>query len=446
MRHVLVIAYYFPPVAGGGVQRTAKLVKYLPACGWQPWVLTVREAYDYYSDPAMLADIPPGVAVQRTRAIEPMKWVRRRLKSTADARSQLASGRVISQGGVVKRRWLLNLKELIFAPDGEIGWLPFAVSAGRALLSRAPIDLIYSTSCPYTAHLIALALKRSSGKPWVADFRDPWSEHLGASKILWRPRLDRYLERRVLASADHVVTATSSMARDFARLCPSGRYTTVTNGYDEDDFQAPPDDSLRSPKLTLTHTGILFRERSPRNFLLALRDHLAEHPADRAQILVRFVGQMDNPGEVANYRLLAELGLPDVVEVVPYVSHAGSIAHDLAADALLLFVNRTPGSNVVLTGKIFEYLRAGRPILAIVPPEGEAAALIRETRAGIVADPDSRAEIRAALQRVIEEHRRGALAGLRGAADISRFERGAQARRMARLFDELCGAASVEGK
>jgi glycosyltransferase involved in cell wall biosynthesis len=409
----------------------------MPQFGWEPHVLTARNAYDYYHDPSLQKDIVSGIRVHRTPAIEPMKWVRKWVKRASLKRSVSKGGTLIVQGGVKKWPWLLKLKESIFIPDGEIGWLPFAVWKGLRIIRKEKIDLIFSTSRPYTGHLIACLLKKWTGKPWIADFRDPWSLSFQAPQFSWRRWADQKLERWVCHHTDHMVVVTPSMENEFKTIHPKGRYSTITNGYDENDFQNIDGVLNRSDRFNITYTGILYKERSPRSFLLALADLLMEEKIPGDRILVRFVGQMDNPGETDNYRFLASLPLNGVVELIPYASHARCIQYMMAADALLLIIHSGKGSGGIMTGKIFEYLRSGKPVLCMVPEYGDAAEVVRETNAGRIVSPDSVEEIKKAILCFYRAYEKGTLKRMFSKTDVDQYSRSHLTGKLANLCDRF---------
>ncbi len=425
MKKILMIAYYYPPVAGGGVQRTSKFAKYLCRFGWEPIILTVKEGYDYYRDDSLNKDIVQDISVYRSFSIEPMKWIRKWLKKRVDRRTLAKENTILKQGEVKKHPWLLKVKESIFIPDGEIGWLPFAVLKGWHIIRKENIDLIYSTSCPYTDHLIAYFLKRLTRKPWIADFRDPWSHSLKAPQIRFRKWIDRKLEKLVLSSTDRTVTVTKPIENEFKAIYPYGQYVTITNGYDEDDFHNIDRQKKSIQKWNITYTGILFRENSPNTFLLALSHLLKEKPALSDNMVVRFVGQLDNPGEMDNYHYLKSLNLGSVIELIPYQSHEVSIQYALSADVLLLIVNDGPYREGVMTSKVFEYLRCQKPILAVVPPNGVAADVVLRTNSGVVVHPEAIDDIKKAMLSLYQMYQKDRIKesfGFEGIDQYSRYE------------------------
>lgn len=443
MKKVLMIAYYYPPIAGGGVQRSSKFVKFLPKFNWQPYVLTVKSGYDYYSDNSLEKDVMQNQHVFRTISFEPMQIVRKLLKKNATPSQTKKDRKIVKPGNIKKHPWLLTIKESIFIPDAEIGWLPFAVWRGWRLMRQHKIDVIYSTSCPYTDHLIAWCLKKLTGKPWLADFRDPWSLHLKAPQFAWRRFWDRKLEKMVLRSADTVVTVTRLIAKDFQRIVPNARYSVITNGFDEDDFQRVDRHKYETDKFNMTYSGILYKERSPKFFLVALVQLLEEKPALRSQIRVRFVGQLDNPGDSDNYNYLKSLKLDDVIEFIPYVTHLESINYVSTADVALLIIDNVRGSEGIMTGKIFEYLRSGTPILALAPPEGAAAELVRTTKSGLVVASNSVEQIKLAIGDLFQSYRVGTLSHRFPRQGIERYSRRNLTQRLANEFNQLLAESAV---
>ena len=394
MKTMLMIAYYFPPIAGGGVQRTLKFAKYLSCFGWKPIILTAKESYDSYYDETLNNDIADETIIYRTATFDPVNWIRKRLKKTVDLRTVTDKNIVAEQVKVRRPSWLLKIKEVVFIPDIEIGWLPFAVFKAWIVTRREKLDIIFSTSTLYTAHLIGLILKKISGKPWVADFRDPCSANIHGPQLSWRRCIDRLLEKLVLKSADRVITVTRPIADDFRKNNPLGHYSVITNGYDQTDFKdlSITDHSLL--KFNMTYTGILYRESSPKFFLQGSADLMEEKPELRKDIIVRFVGQFDKPGENFNFSYLKSLPVENQVELISYVSHEERLQYAISSAVLLLFINDVPGAESVMTGKIFEYIDCKKHVMSLVPDTGVATELTRETISGVVVHPQFVNEIK----------------------------------------------------
>ncbi|WP_457653656.1 glycosyltransferase family 4 protein [Rhodocaloribacter sp.] len=375
-RRVLVATYYFPPSGGPGVQRPLKFVKYLPAFGWRPVVLTVRPGDASYPDrdPALEAEVPPGTAVIRTRAWDPYALYARLLGKEKEAAVGVAfTGEGEAGGRHRLARWV---RANVFLPDARVGWTPFARRAARRLLRETPVDVVVTTGPPHSTHLVGRALKRRAGTPWVADFRDPWTDISYYSELpftAWARRIDARLERSVLDEADHVVTVSPSLKRLLARKTQTP-ITVIPNGFDPDDFRETV--PVETEAFVLAHTGTLSASQNPEALWRLLRTLL--DAGGLPALRIRLVGNVDPVVR----RSLEAHGLADRTEVIPYVPHDEAVRHMRRAAMLLLSIPRVPDAEGIVTGKVFEYVASGRPVLGVGPLPGDAAALLEETGAG----------------------------------------------------------------
>ena len=414
MRHALCIAYLFPPAGGGGVQRTVKFVKYLPEFNWQTTVMTAAGRAPLL-DASLIADVPAATQVVRVRGLElpaQLPW------------------RV--------RHWFTSW---LLAVDPQIGWLPFALRCGHKLLRRQRVDLLYSTASPFTDHLVALRLKQRAGQPWVADFHDSWIGNFSRRFATpWHRRLCARLERTIVGAADRVLVVSEPMRQQFLHRYPDlppDRFVTLPNGFDHSDYANAGPRSLSAQRLNLVYTGSLYGPQSARSLLAALCRALGNQQIDPQRFRLWLVGATGT--EAAH--LVEEWRLAHVVNLVAYVPHAELAGYQLGADALLLIIGRGPGSEMVLTGKIFEYLAVGKPIIALVPP-GAAADLLAEAGAGAVVDPDDEVAIADLLVRTYNAWCAGRLQAHPDPNVVRRYERRRLTQRLASLFDALCESAA----
>ena len=420
--NVLFISYLFPPVAGGGVQRSSKFVKYLPQFGWNPIVITVKEPYDFYRDDEMMEDVQGNCIVARTFSIEPMKWVRKFLKKKSQ--NKLNSGTFNSPDQKsLKPGFLVKLKTYILFPDNEILWLPFAVIKGIQLVKKYKPDLIYSTASPFTDHLIALILVKFFKLPWVADFRDLWVDRPNFPKNRWRLFIDRKLEKMVINNADHVITATSLMAEHFKKLYPYDKYSSLTNGYDEDDFLKTERIVPNKKKFVITYTGIFNKEQNPQKLFNAIKKSIVKNTDFEKNLVLRIIGQLDNPGDFENINFFKNLGLDKYSELVPYMRHKQVVEEMCKSTILLLLIGEYQHNEGILTGKIFEYLRSGRPILAVVPQNGLAAQVIKNTNSGLIVSNESIDDISNGLLNLFDMFMAKKLEGLLSRRGIEKYSR-----------------------
>jgi glycosyltransferase involved in cell wall biosynthesis len=385
---VLLVSLYFPPAGGGGVQRTLKTATHLPSLGIETHVLAPDDPKWVHRDDEL--EPPTQAWVHRARYVGP-----RGRRPADELHSTVGLARLKAQARLFGRR--------VLVPDENVPWAVTAIPAAIRIARREGIDLVLTTSPPSSVHFVGAAVKRATGARWVADLRDSLVAHPHRRAERRLVRLKEQGERGVAALvaryADAVVGAAEAIADEARALEPHGPVVTIPNGCDFDDFAGL--EHHPSPRFRITHTGSFFGRRDPRPFLAGL----AESGLD---VVARFVGDF----RPADREWAAGLALGDRLELIPYVPRRRSLELQRDSEALLLLIPDAAGrGRGVLSGKVFEYLAAERPILAIVPPDGAAAALIRETGAGVVASPDDVPAIREALGSLHARWRVGTLDG-----------------------------------
>jgi glycosyltransferase involved in cell wall biosynthesis len=427
-RRVLVIAHAFPPCGGAGVQRVAKTVEHLWRSGWQPSVLTV--------DPSCygMRDMSHAVAgvetIVRTRCFDPIAHVTRAPRATAraDAPEQRQSWRHRLVRTVARAAWTIADRTLL-VPDRFVLWYPVAVQTGIRMHRETPFDAVLATGEPYSAFVIAHALGRRTGVPFVLDMRDPWTllSYRAERPSRVRAAVERWQEQRALEACAACIFANRAVDA-YADHFPQWRekFHYIPNGYDPSDFAGV--EPRRFERFTIVHNGtFLPGYRTAVTFLRAVRRLLDEHPELRTRLQVAFVGKIGEERSVAEH-----LGLQDVVRHVGYRPHRESLSYVAGADLLLLVGGAHQWEE---TGKIFEYLAAGRPILALVEPSGAAAELL--TRAGRQSQVVPRESIDgavAALRRAINQPRS---LECRQPHWLSEYRRDRLAQRVARVLDSV---------
>lgn len=383
MKRVLVISYYFPPSGGPGVQRVLKFVKYLPAFGWHPTVLTVAPDHAAYPDldPTLADEVPASVEVVRTRSWDPYA-VYARLQGKAKA--ETVGVGFVKEGEAMSGRQRLArwVRANVFLPDARVGWIPFARRAARRLFKQAPYDVVFTSGPPHSTHLAGRSLRRRFDAPWVVDMRDPWTDisyYRDLPHTTLARRLDAALERSVLSTADAVISVSDGVGKLLQAKAALRRYETVPNGYDPADVLAvAATPARRGDRFVLAHVGTLSGQQHAPGLVQALARCAEADPAWRARLEIRFVGHVDD-AILAAYR---EAGLGDALTVVPYVPHAGAIRHMREADVLMVAVQRVEHNEGVTPAKMFEYLSVGTPVLALAPPDGDLARILRATGGG----------------------------------------------------------------
>lgn len=386
-RRVLWLAYFFPPLGGGGCQRTLKLVRYLEPLGWNSTVVTVRDPDYWILDPSLAAEIPPAAEVIRVRALT----AQRLLALTRSLGRSLGgrAGAAVEEPQGARRRGvftaLRRAQSWVMIPDGYVGWARAAGRAAARRIAAGGIDALWTTSSPESAHVAGLSLKRRFGIPWVADFRDPWVGRVTyAPPSRWHDARHRALESAVVRAADRATVVSEAMAALYRGRypdLPADRFVVLPNGVDGDDWRradegifasTAADRAADAGRFVLLHAGQLAHRPTARTLLEGARRAIAADPSLAASLRIRFLG--GNEEIAAGDPLVRSLG--GVVSLDPSRPHLEALAAMRRADALLLLGHGGRADSLLYTGKIYEYLTSGRPVLAVLD-EGPAAELLR---------------------------------------------------------------------
>jgi len=396
LKHVLMVAYHFPPLAGSsGIQRTLRFVQHLPQFGWQPVVLTVHPRAYPETRADLLDEIPEETTVHRSFALD--------------------TARHLSLG----RRYLASLAR----PDRWISWRLAGVRDGIELVRRFDVQALWSTYPIATAHVIGAELQRHTGLPWIADFRDPMAQpDYPPDPITWKHY--QAIEQRALRQARASMFTTPSAARTYAQRYPdvAERIVVLENGYDEESF-APMGDERPPPLVprafTLLHSGIVYpSERDPSQLLQALRVLADGGEIEPEHFRVRFRAPVH---EELLKRMARDQGVQEFVEVMPPVGYRDALQEMVRADALL--VMQAANCNEQVPAKVYEYLRAGRPIVCLSDPAGDTAAILRHAGVQSCACLDRVDEIVALLRDLLNARCGSYLPAAPAVASASRVQR-----------------------
>jgi glycosyltransferase involved in cell wall biosynthesis len=400
--HVLVVAYDFPPHAAIGTMRTLRVVQQLARQGWEITVLTsdprtFREGTPV--DHSLLSRVPAAVRIVRAPVYRGFDRLKRFVK-----RGRRASGGNGSAGTSTAarptRRLLGSAIDVVDAalaiPDHESGWFVPAVARGLSAARRRRPDLVYSSAPPWTGQLVAAALAGSLRCPWVADFRDPWSRApWRGDRFRFAIRAAHMLERAVVRRTDHILFVARGNREDFAahygaRL--AAKMHVVPNGCDPSEFDDIPHPVDGGGPFVLLHAGSLYAGRTPVPVLRAVACAIRDGAIEPSRFRLRFLGHSGGTSvDIAS--ACRDLGIEPIVEFAPRVARKDGLAAMMSASALLLL---QPGHTVSVPGKLYEYLAAGRPILALAE-EGETADIVRASGIGISVSPDREADLVPAL-------------------------------------------------
>lgn len=374
MDKVLILTYYWPPGSGSGVQRWLKFAKYLPVHGWEPVILTVDPDYATYPalDSSLQDDVPPGLTVYRTRARDYFRFYNK------DKSRIPSAGFAQGAGKGFGNRLSRFVRGNFFLPDPRRGWNRYAFQAAREIIKTEGITRIITTSPPHSTQLVGLKLRKQfPSLKWIADLRDPWTDifyyDMFYPTILSRA-IDRMYEKQVLKNADRIITVGNSLERLFSAKLPGmeQKISIITNGYDDTDFDG---DQPPLPEIfTISYTGALSDNHPLDTFLKAIKS-LDE---DGICYRLRFTGTVSE----GQSKLIDSIIPPGKTEFIPHTEHSRAIKYMRDSSALLLLIPEHESSTGIITGKLFEYLAARRPIICLGPTKGDASLILEETGHG----------------------------------------------------------------
>jgi glycosyltransferase involved in cell wall biosynthesis len=394
-KRVLIITYYWPPSGGSGVQRWLKFAKYLPEAGWEPVIFTPDNPDFDLQDETLLKEISPDLEVIRFPIWEPYQ-----LFGKLKKKGKSHPGRILElQKKGFLEKVAIWLRANILVPDPRVFWVKPSVHFLNELLKEDQFQAIITTGPPHSLHLIGQQLKQKHGIPWLADFRDPWTQWEFLDTLPMLPFIRRRheaLERKVLKQADVVVTISPTFQRDLEKL--SGRkIDLITNGYDPADI---PKDFAPRPKIAnrlhLVYTGIIDAIRNPLPMMQALK---AEFEVAGEEVSWTFVGKVSEP---VQQQVQADPWLLRHIHFAGYVSHQEVFDFYAKADALVLILTDTKNAKGNIPGKLFEYLATGLPVLALGDPQGDSSEILSQASAGAVLSHGDQPAMRQALRRLYQ--------------------------------------------
>ena len=429
-KRVLIISYYWPPTGGSGVQRWVKFAKYLPSEGWQPVIYTPLNPEAITVDESLLSEIPPQVEVIKRKIFEPYNIYR----ALTGAKNRTAQSGEVNPINAQKKSFTQKVSMWIrgnmFIPDPRCFWIGPSVRFLKKYLKEHPVDIIVSTGPPHSMHLIARKVARSTGIPWVADFRDPWTKmfyfkHLALSP--WAERKHARLEKMVLDDAS-VVVAVSPLVQDEFKAMTTTEVDLITNGFDEDDFAAKPQ---RDEYFSITHTGLFASDGNPDILWKVLAEKCRRDSEFKKLLRIRLAGKTDK--QITESIVAAGLG--ENLEDLGYCNHNDAVCLQKSSSLLILPLRKEPEYRATLPGKLFEYLASERPRLGIGQTDGAMARIISQTQAGFVFGWEDSASISRYIDLCWERFRNGTLKA--DTHDIGSFSRCSLTHRMACLFDRL---------
>ena len=413
MKTLLIVTYHFPPDTSVGGRRMAKFARYLPEFGWRPIVLTVKPKYYPNTDDTRP---PDGLIVERTAKLPSFeaayRMLKRRFRGPAAISEGAPDGAVSPQPpGPKERSFLRRLAlALMYLPDEFLPWLPTAVTRGIKLASDTRIDAIMTSSPPNSVQLIGAALHALTGIPWLADLRDPWltDAHPDYRRTPLARRINAPLERFTLAGAERIVSVTDEMDAHCRDILPGGdeRFGVVCNGYDRADFagavREPPLQPVGS--LTITYLGSMYHSRDPRRLLEAAARLIDSGHAAPDELRFEFIGNCRQTPSGPLAEMIEANALERSTDLPGWLPHHEAIERIRRADVALLLAAR---QKLQIPAKVFEYIAAGKPVLALTEPDGATGRLIARARCGYVVEQDDVHGLEGVLRTLLEQRRGG---------------------------------------
>jgi len=380
---VLIITYYWPPAGGSGVQRWLKFVKYLQDFDITPVVYTANTDNYPIEDSSLLREVPKNVKVLKTDFKEPTSF----LKYFGVKNSNKSAG-FLEEKPSLLGKVIRYIRANYFIPDAKMLWVKPSIKYLQKYLKENPVDTIITTGPPHSLHLIGLELKKQLGVKWISDFRDPWTTIDYFHQLpLTQKTFNRHqqLEKSVVETSDGVIVIGNYMKQQLLKY--NDKIKIITNGFDSMD-NASMEVAL-DQKFSITHIGLINSDRNPRVLWSVLSEICNEDEEFKNDLLVRLIGKVDKS-------VLTDTSIfnSDTLNVIDYVTHEEARLYQRKSQVLLLAVNRVPNAEGIITGKIFEYLEAKRPILGIGPVDGDAGKIINKANAGKMIDFDDKQKMK----------------------------------------------------
>lgn len=373
MKRVLIITYYWPPAGGPGVQRWLKFVKYFREFGVEPIVYVPENPNYPLLDDNFSSEIPADIEIIKQPINEPYRFAKFFSKKKT---KQISSGIISKKDVSAMEKLMLYVRGNFFIPDARVGWVKPSVDFLSKYITENPVDLIITTGPPHSLHLIGMELKQELGVKWLADFRDPWTTiHYHKSLRLNKTseRKHKVLEAAVLNSAD-IITVTSPTTKKEFEMITEKPIEVITNGYDvleEKPFKM-------DTKFSISHIGSLLSERNPQVLWKVLAEISKENPQFKNDLLLKFAGAVSEDVKIS----IDNFGLNENCSFLGYVSHSEALKLQNESQLLLLVEINSSETRAIIPGKLFEYLAAKRPIIALGPKESDIEEIIKKTNSG----------------------------------------------------------------
>jgi hypothetical protein len=396
-KKVLIITYYWPPAGGSGVQRWLKFSKYLRGFDIEPVIYTIDNPSYPILDKSSESEIPKDLEILKQAIFEPNSML-----SFFGRNNKKESAGFLNPNPTFLGKIVQYIRANYFIPDARKFWIQPSVNFLSNYLENNHIDAIITTGPPHSMHLIGLELKKKLGIKWISDFRDPWTEidyfqQLPLTKKATKKHHD--LEQEVLRKSDMVVVVGETMKEKF--LQHTKRIEVLTNGFDSNENSLTQE---LDQKFSITHVGLMNSDRNPTILWKVLNEISNTNPNFKNDLRIKLIGKIDDA-------VIQDLKVFDhnTIETIPYLDHKDVSKYQASSQVLLLSINEVPSAKGIITGKIFEYLQAKRPILAIGPEDGDAAMILKNTNAGTIVGFKNKTVLKATILNLYKDYKEGVL-------------------------------------
>lgn len=396
---VLIITYYWVPAGGSGVQRWLKFVKYLRDFGIEPVVFTVDNPNYPITDTSLQKEVPDGIEI-----IKKPIWEPNDLLSIFKKTATKTSAGFLNPNPSFFGKILQYVRANFFIPDARKYWIKPSVKAIKKYLSENKIDVVITTGPPHSLHLIGLQLKKDLGIKWIADFRDPWTDidYFPQLPLTQKSKTKHHkLEQEVLKNANVSLVVGETMKANYDAF--SKNIKVITNGFDTERNSTSKEIEL-DEKFSITHIGLMNADRNPKTLWKVLSELSEEIPRFSEDLEIKLIGSVADEIAVDIERYTFKN-----TNKIKYIPHSEVQTYQQKSQILLLVVNNVPSAKGIITGKIFEYLQAKRPILAIGPEDGDLAAIIEKTNSGILIGFDDKTKLKNTVLDLYQQYQQKSL-------------------------------------
>jgi len=413
-------------MGGGGVQRWLKMSKYISEFGWQPVVYTADPDTYVAEDRSLLKEVPPDIEIIKTPIFEPY-GIYSKLTGQKKEKSNY-SGFIKDKKAGLGYKFSLFVRSNFFIPDARKFWIKPSIKYLKKWLTENKVDAIITNGPPHSVHMIGLGVKKYfPDLPWIADFRDPWTNidfYKDLKLMPFADRLHHRMEKRVLTVADKVVTVTWNLQSELSEIADGRHVDIILNGYDPADFESFK--SIQTDKFIICHLGSMNKDRNPESLWNGIKQITENNASFKAKLEIHLIGPVDQSIRES----LRRNDLDQYVVWNDFMPHADAIEHLQSCDLLLLPINNSDNSKGILPGKMYEYIATGKAVLSIGPLDGDIARVLNQLNQTKLVSYEDKDGIVSFISSVFENPPKASI-------EIEQYSRKSHAESFAKLLDQI---------